>query len=172
MKTKILLLLIVIPPLLISCTVMENVGSIKQSLLTPETFKITQKGVWVLLDGSEVDQKSSLFTILKNNAQLNILTKKGDKYYLPNALGAFIRSSNYSGKGVDTDANRLAGSFQDDMLKAHSHKFEGAARNDVSGRGSNSKYAWNPATYSTEPEGGAETRPKNISMYTYIKVDK
>jgi hypothetical protein len=150
----------------------EDVGLIKQSLLRPAQFSKTQKGIWVLLNGQELDPKSELFELLTQTSDQNILKKVGDKYYLPNALGRFIRSSNFNGMGEDPEKNRLVGSEQTDDFKSHTHNYTSSARKSVSGKGSKSDYAWDGAGYTTAATGGDETRPKNISMYTYIKIGK
>ena len=147
----------------------ENVGVIKQSLLKPTQFNKTQKGTWVLLDGSQIKKDSKLFELLKENFDLDILTKKDDDYYLPNASGMFIRSSNVNGEGADPDKNRLVGSYQADALKKHRHSFNshgagGGYGNIVDGQ-SKQKIEINTSYF-----GDEETRPVNISMYTYIKI--
>ena len=151
---------------------LEEVGTIKQSLLKPTVFNATHKGVWVLLNGQELTTKTELFQILKKNSELNILTQRDGKYYLPNALGTFIRCSNYDGNGEDPDKTRLVGSFQNEEFKSHTHDYQSSATKSVSGSGSKSPFAWDPAGYTTGATGGVETRPKNISMFTYIKVSK
>jgi len=172
MKIKTLLTTLVIASVLMSCKQLENVGTIKQSILEPTTFSNTQKGIWVLLDGREVSRQSALFKILKDNLKLDVLQNVDGKYYLPNALGTFIRSSNFEGAGLDPDTARLVGTLQQDELKSHTHTYRASDTKKVSGDGSRSEFAWNAASYTTDATGGAETRPKNISMYTYIKIDK
>ncbi|WP_430468438.1 hypothetical protein [Winogradskyella ouciana] len=163
----------------------EDVGIIKQSLLKPVQFNKTQEGTWILLNGQAIDRGSALYQLLDENFDLNILTKKGDTYYLPNASGAFIRSSNVNGVGLDPDQNRLVGSVQSSEVGPHQHKIDypleqspwgtnvmpdgvwGHYPNRVNagfsqGRGSKT----NTKTLSTK-----ETRPVNITMYTYIKID-
>jgi len=149
---------------------LEDIGIIKQSLLKPIQFNKTQKGTWVLLNGQEINKESELFKLLEENFDLNILNKKENKYYLPNASGAFIRSSNVNGEGMDPDKNRLVGSYQVDEFKSHTHTYTSSARHDKSSDGGAEPYAWGPAKYTSDATGGKETRPKNISLYTYIKI--
>ena len=151
-----------------------DVGTIKQSILKPLIFNKNQMGNWVPLQGQELSENSELFKILKENSELNILTKKEGKYYLPDARGKFIRASNINGKGMDPDTNRLVGSHQADELKKHNHPLnltgrdrDGSnCRSSLNGCGQNSV----PANKNSGNTGGVETRPVNISMYTYIKV--
>ncbi|WP_339715797.1 hypothetical protein [Cyclobacterium amurskyense] len=163
---------------------LEDIGIIKQSLLKPNQFNKTQKGTWVLLNGQEINKKSELYKLLGENFDLNILTKNGDKYFLPNASGAFIRSSNVNGEGHDPDKTRKVGSFQLHAFKKHNHPLEKniyrwnrsfsghstgphVLTNGSDGGTSNSKWV-----FETKHSGGSvlETRPSNISMYTYIKI--
>lgn len=146
----------------------EDIGTIKQSILKPELFNITQKGVWVLLDGRELDNRTELYTLLEEGYDLNIL-KNGKE--LPDARGKFIRSSNYLGKGSDPDSLRLVGSLQLDDFKRHTHKYLGHVRSNHEG-GPNTPLMNQGPSVETEATGGDETRPINISMYTYIKVAK
>lgn len=146
-----------------------DVGTVKQSVLKSLPFNKNQTGTWVLLQGQELSQTSELFKILEENSELTILTKKDGKYYLPDARGKFLRSSNVNGVGRDPDSDRQVGSHQDDMLGKHRHSFNshgagGGYGNIVDGQ---SKQAININTSYT---GGVETRPVNISLYTYIKV--
>lgn len=155
---------------------LEDIGIIKQSLLKPNQFNKTQKGSWVLLNGQEIDKESSLYKLLEDNVNLNILTKKNDKYFLPNAAGAFIRSSNVNGEGLDPEENRLVGSIQNDTIKSHSvesekayygHRNDGFPRQDDHNPGH-----WvGRLKVKSNYVGSSETRPVNISMYTYIKID-
>ncbi len=163
---------------------LEDLGIIKQSLLKPIQFNKTQKGTWVLLNGQEINKKSELYKLLDENFDLNILTKSGDKYFLPNASGAFIRSSNVNGEGYDPDKTRKVGSFQLHAYQKHNHPLENniyrwnrsfsghstgphVLTNGSDGGTSNSRWAFE-TNYSGSSE--LETRPSNISMYTYIKI--
>lgn len=154
----------------------EDIGVIKQSILKPTQFNKTQNGVWVLLDGSKISQTTELFELLKENFDLDILTLKEDgNYYLPNASGAFIRSSNVNGEGYDPDKSRKIGSIQKDTIKSHSvesekayfgHRNDGFPRQDDHDPGN-----WvGRLKVKSDYIGATETRPINISMYTYIKI--
>jgi hypothetical protein len=158
----------------------EDVGIIKQSILKPSQFNKTQEGTWVILKGQELSRDSELFKLLEENSDLNILDKKDDAYFLPDARGMFIRSSNINGEGLDPDDQRLVGSFQEDALQQHTHKVaKGRTDKSAGSQTSPSKqrFADFQSTYagpfSTGGHNGrpsTETRPVNISMYTYMKV--
>ncbi|WP_405576842.1 hypothetical protein [Winogradskyella sp. Asnod2-B02-A] len=159
---------------------LEDIGIIKQSLLKPNQFNKTQKGTWVLLNGQEIYKDSELYKLLDENFDLNILTKKNDKYFLPNASGAFIRASNVNGEGKDPDTTRKVGSLQLDGVKKHNHGGWVGARADGNPDGStdtrggdqspggNDRFPHNPKVI--DNFGIEETRPVNISLYTYIKI--
>lgn len=180
-KTKIILLSITTIALL-SFTInnssvfqvnLEDIGTVKQSLLKPNQFKKTQKGIWVLLNGSRIEQDTKLFELLNENFDTDILTKKDDKYFLPNASGAFIRCSNINGKGYDPDKSRKVGSIQKDSIKSHNHIIYNTAggkpsRYNIVSGGGWSFYKNNDLE--TTNFGGEETRPINVSLYTYIKI--
>lgn len=157
----------------------EDIGTIKQSLLKPELFNKTQKGVWVLLDGRELDQSTELYKILDEGFDLNILPN-GKR--LPDAKGKFIRCSNYLGIGSDPEASRLVGTLQYDTFQGHGHSplsFQSIdppqGINGYSGGGWSHTDHMNAGTVDKgygAPRISTETRPINLSMYTYIKVAK
>jgi lipopolysaccharide export LptBFGC system permease protein LptF len=154
---------------------LEDVGIIRQSLLKPIQFNKTQKGTWVLLNGQEINKESELFKLLEENFDLNILNKKENKYYLPNASGAFIRSSNVNGEGMDPNKDRLVGSLQKDELKSHSHSYNSDKSTHRASKTGNERKSVPTSEdginrASTSNTGASETRPVNISMYTYIKI--
>jgi len=157
---------------------LEDVGIIKQSLLKPNQFNKTQKGTWVLLNGQIVSKDSELYKLLEENFDLNILTKKDGKYFLPNASGAFIRSSNINGEGGDPDKDRIVGSVQKDALKKHKHPLQntiykhGRSFKGESDKDHTLKHCCGTVWVSETKVVGddIESRPLNVSMYTYIKI--
>jgi hypothetical protein len=162
---------------------LEDVGIIKQSLLKPNQFNKTQKGSWVLLDGSLIEKDTKLFNLLEENFDLNILTLKDNKYYLPNASGAFLRSSNVNGQGFDPESDRKIGSLQNDAFQGHKH-FSGTRFATYHGKQSSNtpkqRHNVTESVYDNsagihdagngKPRIANETRPINISVYTYIKI--
>ena len=143
------------------------IGDVKYSVLPPDKFKEENGNGWVLMDDK----------IPLQNSDLN--TKHGITK-LPDARGLFIRGLNLKRsddkadpyKSENDDKERLVGDYQEDMLKRHSHKYLSADRKDVSGKGSKSDFAWNSKEYTSKPTGGLETRPKNIALFTYIKINQ
>ena len=120
---------------------------------------------WMICDGSTVP---SDFDDLRKVA--------GEK--VPDLRGMFLRGANSGrndGKG-DAELDRKIGSFQDDVIRKHSHtiSLQGASGNNAF---INRQPAWGyddwhgAATQATTTEqGGAETRPKNVAVNFIIKI--
>ncbi|MDR6461599.1 hypothetical protein [Chryseobacterium sediminis] len=141
------------------------IGDVKYSILPPEKFKEENGDGWVLMD-NQVPIVSSA------------LNKKHGITEIPDVRGLFIRSLNLTRSDNKADCfflekkkQRLVGEYQSDTIKSHNHKYKAAKGNDVSAKGSWSQFAWDPKEYVSENYGGLETRPKNIALYTYIKIN-
>lgn len=119
---------------------------------------------------------------------------------VPDLRGVFLRGLNQFDRSEPTPVDgtrsdpdvRSAGDYQQDNFKAHDHGGGNhthstglwrAAATDWNGvvfrtdNNTNMKYATNPEAVTTPSgpiitsEGGAETRPKNVAMYYYIKIN-
>jgi hypothetical protein len=110
---------------------------------------------------------------------------------LPDLRGVFLRGIDYTVTGRNLtarDVAREAGSYQGDSFLAHSHRvaassgnseadlswatvsgFAGWA-NNFSGYTSGENSTKIPDKLLIEKSGGAETRPRNVAVYYYIKV--
>lgn len=90
-------------------------------------------------------------------------------FVLPDWRGAFLRFLD-DGKGYDI--NRMLGSYQQDINKAHSHQFSTIFSGNFNG-GANYGWIHDSLTSSTggntSYSGGIESRPKNIAIYPLIK---
>lgn len=158
----------------------DDVGTVKYSILKPDLFQRTQRGRWVLLDGRDLSNSTVLFQLLTNANSTNILR---DGRFLPDARGKFFRSSNFGG-GNDPDVNRVVGSVQLDAFQGHKHIGDNKIAQNVDGRQSpnSSRQRYNvTGTNLVETAGtieagyggprlSTETRPINLSFYTYIKI--
>lgn len=140
----------------------DEPGRIIYSLLAPEQFLASlpahEKTSWALLDGRSI-----------SNTKLSQLLNT-DK--LPDARGMFIRgmqAGRNDGLG-DPESKRSVGSFQADELKSHSHEYQAS---NGGPEGTNPDGGHGVAAYnkSTSINGGIETRPQNIAVYTYIKIN-
>lgn len=100
---------------------------------------------------------------------------------LPDARGIFIRGLSLRRNDGNEDPfnqelgrQRKVGEYQNDSIKKHEHLYEHAFHD---GRGksghSNPGVFASHKTVKTEPniDAGLETRPKNISLFIYIKIN-
>ena len=139
----------------------SSIGSVKQSMLDEATFQSIHGTGWVLMDGRDVTG-SDYDTIVFGGIGGNI----------PDARGQFLRGLDTSGT-IDPDgAGRVVGDSQVDDFKEHTHTittydtaFGGSA--NIRGYGASVRDA--PSTNAT---GGAETRPKNIAVNIFIKINE
>lgn len=150
-------------------------GDVKYSTLNPEKFIQLHGKSWVLMDGRNI-----------NNTDLFKLTQMS---MLPDARGVFLRSMNVnrdSNEG-DSDGDRPLGSYQPDEFKAHKHDVIDNGHNhglkytlnqgtNVGASGAEATtlgagYINGHANIAESTKGGRETRPRNISLYVYVKVN-
>ena len=96
---------------------------------------------------------------------------------IPDLRGVFLRGIEYTLSGNipqwkdSTGIQRSPGSYQGDIFKSHSHNISKEITKSGPGTGVDSY--WFFSTAANEPTtstGGIETRPKNVSIYYYIKV--
>gem|GEM_PF-5413936 len=80
------------------------------------------------------------------------------------------------------DTIRTVGSYQDDAFKQHFHGIQWTVKDPefIDGKWNNvfpklpngySHIESNSTSKGATPKGGSETRPKNITLYIYIKID-
>jgi len=147
-----------------------GIGEIKQSILTEAQFQQVFDSSWALMDGRSIV-----------GSDLATLTGATN---LPDARGVFLRNKN-NGRAdgnENPDGEITEGNLQVDEVTSHAH-----ARNPngvaeltdifpaAGSSGVNSGYAaGNQTSYytNTASTGGNETRPKNITVNTYIKINK
>lgn len=150
----------------IGCT--GALGDIKYSILDEVAFIGENGDCWVLLDGRNVSGSELAIS-------LNIES-------VPDARGYFFRCTDnrISGrKDPDRHPNDPVGSVQNDIIGGHNHSLPeissgnqligpnstfGVIRNVIPGEN-------NWVERRTAKAGGSESRPKNITFYTYIRVN-
>ena len=139
------------------------VGDVKYSVLSPINFAQENGNCWTFLDGSP----------LASNTKLHVYYNQWT--HIPDARGYFIRSHDNRNTGrvdIDRTGSEEPGHIQQDEFKSHNHDFHYAMMsnggNDSEGNGGD---GLSDLLYSTNINGGTETRPVNMILYTYIRID-
>lgn len=150
------------------------VGTIITSILPPTQFRIVASDSWVPADGRKINPSSkyTLLTSLETVPDLRGMFLRG--------LNAFETSAPRTDGKQDPDGSgRKVGDFQPDTVARHDHG-RGMANWPDSGVGGNVRPNggrdqhpdhWNPRYVPPVSYGGLETRPKNVSIYYYIKIN-
>lgn len=155
----------------------NDLGDIRYSILKPEVFESLNYG-WTLLAGQPMEENWDLFKLLQSKNLLDDEEYKIIKDNLPDAEGVFLRGMEYrrkDGKG-EPWSKRAVGEYESDAFKKHSHKykkFDGNVVTDYSNdRDQRSANFGSIKNDSTDQAGESdnETRPRNITVYIYIKV--
>lgn len=160
-------------------TLQLPVGSVIYSILPPDIMNSRFPNEYIPLKGDPIALDSDLYKMLDAENRLDLFMNRNGSFYLPDARAMFIRGMNLERSDEYKDPNgdsRTAGSPQRDLFEKHSHTLtrpvfghvnEGFGRcedMDPGGWGCYQKVT-------TDEKGGIETRPNNISLYTYIKVN-
>ncbi len=161
------------------------VGDVKYSILNPTQFAAVNGDCWVPMDGRTITGSSL--------AMISGLTM------LPDGGGLFIRGQEFSG-GADNDPERSSGSaiatLQQDVFESHNHSMNTAGshahalgtrgfltdaaaagldyNNGADGSGDDQNAFSQSAgshTHTINDTGGAETRPKNLNFWVYIRIN-
>lgn len=141
------------------------VGSVTASILPPDDYyRLANRegtpATWQLADGS--------------TATGTQYGKISGRATVPDLRGKFLRGLNVglTGETADPDLNREVGSYEADALRSHEHTYSDAfTGGSGSGIQAGGSYPRNTSTRLTESFGGAETRPKNVAVYYYIKIN-
>jgi hypothetical protein len=98
---------------------------------------------------------------------------------VPDLRGVFVRGLNDFAAGsvpavgperADPDGGRRAGDFQRDALASHTHRL-GYKRWGLKNGGGKLNLELGGPSVETEATGGPETRPKNVALYYYVKIN-
>ena len=142
----------------------SSIGDVKYSVLDPDQFARQNGPGWVLMKGQDI-QDSDLFKLTGRKT-------------LPDARGIFIRGMNLGRAQTegDADGNRDVGIYQFDSFKHHSHVYlygnDHGRRHTYMPEGQGDAQPVDSARRDSEEAGDKETRPRNIALYTYIKVNR
>lgn len=155
------------------------IGDVKYSVLPPDKFREENGNGWFLMDDKVPIKGSTLHT-------------RHGLVEIPDSRGMFIRTLNgrrndqYMDKfSLENNRERLVLDYQADAVKKHNHGFSttfgffcGWPSNNLwtGGRNGNPMVAGSPECAISTLDTGTnlsleETRPKNISLYTYIKIN-
>lgn len=140
------------------------IGTVIQSILGPKEMSSLFGNKWQLADGRVVDPDSTFARSLKLSV-------------LPDLRGVFLRGVNLDrddGFGDPDGKDRVVGSYQADLFQAHRHAAQiprnrGSVQVDRGGDGQAGR--WENSTEILSVSGGEETRPRNVAVYFYIKVN-
>ncbi len=141
------------------------VGDVKWSILSTGPFQSVNGDCWVLMDGQT----------LPNDSKLKAIGIGA----IPNGQGKFLRAMDLRRENREDPGRPFgtaAGSYQEDALKSHDHTY---TKTDVitdppsefgfgfGSRGGGPTYT----ETKTGRSGNYETRPKNIALYLYIRIN-
>lgn len=138
-----------------------KVGDIIHSMLTEEQFILENGGGWILADGRDVTG-SKYATVTGNTT-------------VPDMRGQFVRGKN-NGRNdgqENPDGDVVLGASQSDGNKSHNHAHAGHVNSGGGYGGTGFTFGGSNqvATYYTSPDGGGESRPKNITVNIFIKIE-
>lgn len=154
------------------------IGTIVSSMLDFTQFSFTTKN----------NEKSpgNLWTSIKSkwapcdgrlvaNSKYSILSSA---IKAPDLRGVFLRGLNQFDGDEKTipdpklinPEKKLVGEYQSDTLQSHNHSYT-ASLSSTKIRGDGGYAPENPSAGTTGNFGGAETRPKNVSIFYYIKIN-
>jgi hypothetical protein len=138
------------------------VGTVIASYLAPPRMKERYGEQWALADGSDVSTKTAFYDIT-------------GKTQLPDLRGMFIRGLNADRKDGKQDPDgdtRVVGDYQADDFHRHKHAFgtAGIWGRSFKGEDGSPKTAY-AKDEDTKEKGGNETRPRNVALYYYIRID-
>jgi len=152
------------------------IGTILTSILDKQHFPCTAGGTWALAAGGKIGPRTKFAILVRQNLTVYAPLVRGNDIYAPDLRGVFLRGKNYDrplNEG-NVDGDLALGTQQADDVGPHRHSYtRGYADASNAGRGS----AWHD---SPSGETGdilsdgfkrAETRPKNVTVNFYIRVD-
>lgn len=175
MKRSLLFLTIFLLTLL-SAKAQFTLGDVRYSILEPSVFIPLNRG-WILLDGGASPESRRIY-------QTSLLRSLTGMDSLPDARGVFIRGMNESRSldSGDVDGDGTVGRYQKDAVIKHTHNLNKADHSIAAMHGSDKAEGddrFLPTPYPLHLEvldtgrnlDGKETRPRNIALYVYIKVN-
>lgn len=154
-------------------TVTYGVGEIVASLLDSDTFlsKHNKDGqIWMLAENKEVPVGTAYRKYLDDNFP----DKNG---MCPDLRGVFLRGKNYDRDKTmgNEDGDLPLGKYQEDMFESHTHLYKDWYANRKAGIHSGAVRE-NPGhnddiDRTTSSRGGAETRPRSVTVNYFIRIN-
>ncbi len=143
-------------------------------MLAPDKFlRGLFRKKWRLADGAKIPKSEYRKLMLGNES-----VSPERRLNLPNLGGVFLRGvNNNNGRGKHDPDIRNAGDYQSDTIKKHHHtynsKIDSATCTVICGKGNDKVFFENIKRGNTieTPNAIEETRPKNIAVYFYIKIN-
>ena len=187
MAFNLLVFLAAIPAYAIPEKDVGNLGEVRQSLLSKEDFQAMYGDAWVEMNGQDIES-SDLYK-----------EKLWSSKTIPNASGVFLRCSNNGRTAAEgnPDGDIAVGTFQADEVVSHHHGFTppnagiigthellvglvprsraemgGLQPGGAMGDGGQLGAARRHFPAHTISVGGSETRPRCITVNTYIKINR
>jgi len=166
----------------------SDIGTIKYSMLNESTFQRINGEGWVLMNGRCVESLCCKNKI-KKGSSVTCETKDSDYFKLtgekeiPDSRGKFLRAKNngiksedcpdkYKDKNCfDQEGERDLGSYQGDDFKSHTHVTTANVGNGTARNGAMVPTGIKSPRSNSEAAGGNETRPKNIAVNIFIKIN-
>ncbi|MGU9982479.1 hypothetical protein ACJ4V0_20790 [Phreatobacter sp. HK31-P] len=160
---------------------MLPIGTIVQSFLPLEIFLKLQEGNsrWVVADGSKMPD-GRLRELVKREADYFAEFHHDGSIIVPDLRGVFLRGHNQgrADQGDPDGEKRKIGSFQSDDLGRHDHwvsktypNLPNAPDKDA-GRRTLGTVGWDGYEDArTKFAGGDETRPKNVAVNFFVRID-
>lgn len=168
------------------------IGTVITSLLDFDRFQHSvgedptkwnpKTSAWAPADGREVsgsDFARAFYTGKDDHYYPCTTNPSSNRFCLSDMRGIFIRGLNNFDQRLttrgdqfkDPDSNRKPGSLQMDTFTSHNHTFR-RWKDVAGGAGRQGKgYHVDDWTDTTDKKGGSETRPKNIAVYYYVRIN-
>lgn len=154
-------------------------GDVKWSVLDPGKFQEVNGDCWTLMDGQ----------ILPADAKLKAMGFNA----IPNGQGVFLRAIDMRTEGRQDSRPKGTnpGDFQEDAIESHIHHYEDIyysenetfsdnflpnttifpARDRIGSNDNDKNNEYWQINRKSENFGDVETRPKNIALYLYIRIN-
>jgi hypothetical protein len=155
------------------------IGSIVASILNLTDFKklMPSGESWELADGTSLQITNKLASLIHQGGPDYAALVLNNTAMKPNLNGAFLRGRDYTPSNKpnafrNPDGLLLVGEYRGDTFAKHSHQTDQVANNDSAHNGTTSNGAWyGKKGNDTGLAGDTETRPKNVTVNFFIRVN-